>query len=107
MRPCHGTTLSHLRNADDAGDAESAACDRCYVPDEVQGLANPGADEYVDEACKHFETIVAAYGGEAAVRQHALDEDRTRDELVEPESSFTIYSSRSSDDASSLSSFTQ
>jgi len=53
----------------------TAACDRGYVPDEVWVLSNPGVTEYVAEATDRFEVIVDAYGGDADVSVHDLDDE--------------------------------
>lgn len=53
----------------------TAACDRGYVPDDVRVLSNPGVAEYVAEATDRFEVIVDAYGGDADVSVHDLDDE--------------------------------
>lgn len=61
----------------------TAACDRGYVPDEVWVLSNPGVAEYVAEATNRFDVIVDAYGGDAAVSVHDLDDETDFPGIIE------------------------
>jgi len=61
----------------------TAACDGGYVPDEVWVLSNPGVADYVAEATERFEVIIDAYGGEADVSTHNLDDETNFRGIIE------------------------
>ena len=61
----------------------TAACDGGYVPDEVWVLSNPGVADYVAEATERFEVIIDAYGGEADVSTHKLDDETNFRGIIE------------------------
>ena len=61
----------------------TAACDQGYVPDEVWVLSNPGVAEYVADATDRFEVIVNAYGGDADVSVHDLDNETDFPDIIE------------------------
>lgn len=61
----------------------TAACDQRYVPDEIWVLSNPGVAEYVAKATDRFEVIVEAYGGDADVSVHDLDDETDFPDIIE------------------------
>src|SRR6056297_3179328 len=61
----------------------TAACDGGYVPDEVWVLSNPGVADYVAEATDRFEVIIDAYGGDADVSTHNLDDETNFRGIIE------------------------
>lgn len=61
----------------------TAACDRRYVPDEVWVLSNPGVAESVATATDYFEVVVDAYGGDADISRHELDDETDFGAIVE------------------------
>ncbi|WP_241432308.1 CRISPR-associated ring nuclease [Halogeometricum borinquense] len=61
----------------------TAACDQGYVPDEIWVLSNPGVAEYVAKATDRFEVIVDAYGGDADVSVHDLDDETDFPDIIE------------------------
>ncbi|WP_338742427.1 hypothetical protein [Haloplanus salilacus] len=75
----------------------TAACDRGYVPDEVLVLSNPGVAESVADATDRFEVIVDAYGNDAAIATHDLENETAFRKIIEFYRS-TIEAAREADD---------
>lgn len=61
----------------------TAACDRGFVPDEVQVLSNPGVADSVADATDLFDTIISAYDGEAEISQYNLRNETNFEEIIE------------------------
>lgn len=80
----NGSDLGDKRNADYAQHTEpvTAACDRGDVPDEVWILSNPGVAEYVEETADRLGAIIGAYGGDASISTHDLDDEFERPPVI-------------------------
>lgn len=75
----------------------TAACDRGYVPDEILVLSNPGVAESVADATDRFAVIVDAYGKDATIDTHDLEDETDFRKIIEFYRS-TIEAAREGDD---------
>jgi hypothetical protein len=61
----------------------TAACDHGYVPDEVLVLSNPGVAESVADATDRFAVIIDAYGTDADIATHDLEDETDFRNIIE------------------------
>lgn len=60
----------------------TAACERGFVPDRAQILSNPGVAESVTIASERFDSIIDAYGGDADISKHNLNNETDFPDII-------------------------